>query len=98
MGLLSGVRGIYSLDTLDTRLTTPSNAPYDSTVAARGGADGKRAVYNKPDKRAKPPKWKTPEFALYYLVFIVVVPYMFWIVYEVSRRRFSSYGVLPSPE
>lgn len=87
MGLLSWVRGIYSLDTLDTRFTTPSTVAYSTAVEQRTDRDGKRELYNKPDKRAQPPKWKTPEFFLYYLIFIVAVPYMFWTAYDVSRRR-----------
>ena len=87
MGLLAALRGIYSLDTLDTRFTTPSSVSYRTAVEQRTGRDGKRELYNKPDKRAQPPKWKTPEFFLYYLVFLVAVPYMFWIAYDVSRRE-----------
>ena len=87
MGFLSALRGIYSLDTLDTRFTTPSTVSYSTAVEQRTDRNGKREVYNKPDKRAQPPKWKTPEFFLYYLVFVVAVPYMFWVAYDVSRRE-----------
>lgn len=77
-GPLSFLASIYDLDTLDTRFTTPSSVPY------RAAADAPV----KPDPRAEPSKWATPEFYLYYLVFVTVVPYMFWVAYDVSRRRF----------
>ncbi|UKZ75294.1 hypothetical protein TrVFT333_002972 [Trichoderma virens FT-333] len=53
---------------------------------------------------APPSKWRTPEFFLYYVVFIFVVPYMFWIAYDVSKpsdprypkyERFLSDGWIP---
>ncbi|KAJ9149715.1 Glycerol uptake protein 1 [Coniochaeta hoffmannii] len=100
MGFLSALRGIYSLDTLDTRFTTPSTVSYSTAVEQRTDRNGKREVYNKPDKRAQPPKWKTPEFFLYYLVFVVAVPYMFWVAYDVSRpsdTRYSKYAHYLSP-
>lgn len=89
MGLLSSVKGIYSLDTLDTRFTTPSTVSYSTAVEARTDRDGKREVYNTPNKKAQPSKWRTPEFFLYYLVVVVVVPYMFWVAYDVSRCKYS---------
>ncbi len=89
MGLLAFFRSIYNVDTLDTRFTTPSSVPYKTVVDARGDKDGR--LQNALDKRAEPPKWNTPEFYLYYLVFLVCVPYMFWIAYDVSRRT------LPKP-
>lgn len=94
MGLLSSVRGIYSLDTLDTRFTTPSTVPYDTAVSAGEGTNGKRGVYNKPDKRAQPPKWKTPEFILYYLFLGVIIPCMFWIAYDVSKGACQPHGAV----
>ena len=84
-GPLSFLAGVYDLDTLDTRFTTPSSVPY-KTATAIDARDSDRA--GKPDKRAEPSKWGTPEFYVYYLVFLTVVPYMFWIAYDVSRRRF----------
>jgi protein-cysteine N-palmitoyltransferase HHAT len=83
-GPLSFLRNLYDLDTLDTRFTTPSSVPYRATNDKREDD----AILNKADKRAEPPKWKTPEYYLYYLVLVIAVPYMFWIAYDVSRRRF----------
>ena len=85
-GPLAFLRNLYDLDTLDTRFTTPSSVPYRPANDKRED-DGN---LNKADKRAEPPKWNTPEYYLYYLVLGVAVPYMFWIAYDVSRRRFSN--------
>jgi hypothetical protein len=95
MALLSFLRSVYDLDTLDTRLTNPSSVPYTgkSTAATDEGRN------KKDDKRSglaqtesSPPRWRTPEFFLYYLVLLVVVPYMFWIAYSVSGRMSSNLG------
>lgn len=106
-GPLSFLASIYDLDTLDTRFTTPSSVPYKAAVAdARGSGADKRGDSSSsrttPDKRAEPSKWGTVEFWFYYLVFLTVVPYMFWIAYDVSRRGFPLFfhlfpkGVFPS--
>ncbi|KAK3330132.1 MBOAT, membrane-bound O-acyltransferase family-domain-containing protein [Apodospora peruviana] len=98
-GILSFFRSLYDLDTLDTRFTTPSSVPYNPVaLAAAGDGNGKRREDNHSrggnsgglDKRASSsdtnrPRWGTPEFFLYYLVFAMVIPYMFWIAYDVSR-------------
>ncbi|KAL2261359.1 hypothetical protein VTK26DRAFT_4335 [Humicola hyalothermophila] len=75
-GPLSFLAGVYDLDTLDTRFTTPPSVPY---------MPGDRDRDMRPDARAEPSKWGTAEFYVYYLVFLVTVPYMFWIAYDVSR-------------
>ncbi|KAJ4295938.1 glycerol transporter [Collariella sp. IMI 366227] len=77
-GPLSFLASVYDLDTIDTRFTTPSSVPYRASLE-------KREEDKVADKRAEPPKWRTPEFYLYYLILLVVVPYMFWIAYDVSR-------------
>ncbi|KAK4141832.1 MBOAT, membrane-bound O-acyltransferase family-domain-containing protein [Dichotomopilus funicola] len=86
-GPLGFLRSLYDLDTLDTRFTTPSSVPYRAVTAhdKREDDGGDRGATSGNSKRAEAPKWKTPEFYLYYLVFIVVVPYMFWVAYDVSR-------------
>jgi hypothetical protein len=89
-GPLSFLGSIYDLDTLDTRFTTPSSVPYRAALDKRED-DSKVA-----DKRVEPSKWNTPEFYLYYLVFVIVVPYMFWVAYDVSRRRYSLSGRMGS--
>ncbi|KAH6845318.1 MBOAT, membrane-bound O-acyltransferase family-domain-containing protein [Chaetomium sp. MPI-CAGE-AT-0009] len=84
-GPLSFLSGLYDLDTLDTRFTTPSSVPY--RVASDKREDDKVV-----DKRVEPPKWKSLEFYLYYLVFLIVVPYMFWVAYDVSRPSDPRYN------
>ena len=85
MGLLSFLRSVYGLDTLDTRFTTSSTVPYKTVVDSRNDLNGRRKSTSKPDTRGSPSKWNTPEFYLYYVVFLVAVPYMFWTAYDVSR-------------
>jgi protein-cysteine N-palmitoyltransferase HHAT len=84
MGPLSLLRSVYDLDTLDTRFTSSSSAPYKTVIDARNVPT--KEPPNKAQIKAQPSKWKTPEFYLYYAVFVVTVPYMFWIAYDVSRR------------
>ncbi|KAK4195094.1 MBOAT, membrane-bound O-acyltransferase family-domain-containing protein [Triangularia verruculosa] len=83
-GPLALFRNIYDLDTLDTRFTTPSGVPY-RPLEARSLDKRRDSDVSKPANGAEPPKWKTPEFFLYYLVFLVAVPAMFWVAYDVSR-------------
>lgn len=98
MSLFSYIRSIYALNTIDTRLTTPSNTPYKAALNSRL-APGKREPAqidppqgvpihkdNKGRPVAEPSKWGTPEFYFYYFIFIITVPYMFWVAYDVSRR------------
>lgn len=40
---------------------------------------------------AKPSKWKTPEYYLYYAVFSTIPPLMTWCVYDVSQPHNSNY-------
>lgn len=97
MGLFS-LKAVYSLDNLDTRFTTPSSVPYKVVADARDG-NGKRETVGKPDKRAEPSKWATPEFIVYYLFLLVIIPRMFWVAYDVSRctsraaEWIESYGI-----
>ncbi|EAQ92654.1 hypothetical protein CHGG_00889 [Chaetomium globosum CBS 148.51] len=86
-GPLGFLSSLYDLDTLDTRFTTPSSVPY--RVASDKREDDNKVV----DKQVDPPKWKSLEFYLYYLVFLTVVPYMFWVAYDVSRRRSSPLSI-----
>lgn len=84
MGVFSFFRKVYDIDTLDTRFMSSSSVPYQTVIEARSDPD---AVKEAADKaRAPPPKWQTPEFYLYYFVFLWAVPYMFWVAYSVSRR------------
>ncbi|KAL1903163.1 glycerol transporter [Sporothrix stenoceras] len=101
MSLFSFLRSIYDVDTLDTRFTTPSTVPYkqdtpSSKAAGHNGtlghADSRRDAAAEIVKRAEPSKWRTPEFFVYYFIFLTVVPYMFWVAYDVSRPSDPRYA------
>ena len=101
MSIFSYIKSIYALDTIDTRFTSSSATPYKAVVDARissAAAASKRddsitGVGVKTDHSgrpiAQPSKWKTPEFYFYYFIFIITVPYMFWVAYDVSRRGYK---------
>ncbi|KAI1806543.1 MBOAT-domain-containing protein [Daldinia bambusicola] len=100
MGVLSFVRSIYGLDTLDTRFTNPSSIPYQTVIEARNdaAASKERAVEWK--SRGKPSRWNTPEFYLYYFILAFIIPYMFWVGYDASRPtdpKYRRYENLLSP-
>lgn len=88
MGFLPSLGSIYDLDTLDTRFTSSSNAPYQTVIDARSDP----VIPENPRKAQKgsPSRWKTPEFYFYYTVIAVVLPIMFWVAFDVSRRRSPS--------
>ncbi|KAF4595403.1 Membrane bound O-acyl transferase, MBOAT [Ophiocordyceps camponoti-floridani] len=84
---------VYEPDTLDTRFTTSSSVPYETVVdGRRRERDGKASASAK--------QLLTPEFCLYYLIIWTVVPWMFWIAYDVSRPsdpRYAKYERYLSP-
>lgn len=90
MGLISWIRRVYSLDTLDTRFavsaTTPLKAAGNGSPAATNSAQSAKGEASGPGKNgASPSKWNTPEFYVYYVIFLVAVPMMFRTVYDVSK-------------
>jgi len=99
MSIFSYVRSIYALDTLDTRFTNASSTSYQTVIDTRAetsaiqakrddsvpGSGGKLDRKGRP--LAQPSLWRTKEFTFYYFVFATIVPYMFWICYDVSRRK-----------
>jgi hypothetical protein len=101
MSIFSYIRSIYALDTIDTRFTSSSATPYKAVIDGR--ADNAAANAKRDDSVpgagvrtdhsgrpiAQPSKWNTPEFYFYYFVFITIVPYMFWVAYDVSRRQYK---------
>jgi hypothetical protein len=99
MGAFSYLQSIFTLDTIDTRFTHSASTPHRTVGDTRSGPvgliskkDGSvRAAPVRTDSSgrplAQPSKWNTPEFYLYYLVFIVTVPAMFYVPYYVSRRE-----------
>jgi protein-cysteine N-palmitoyltransferase HHAT len=88
MGPLSFFKNIYDLDTLDTRFTSSSSVPYQTVIDARSDPAASAESAAKARSRAQPSKWRTPEFYIYYVVFALAVPYMFWVPYTVSGRTF----------
>ncbi|KAK0673351.1 putative glycerol transporter protein [Cercophora samala] len=109
-GPLALFRNIYDLDTLDTRFTHPSGVPYrplESRSPDKRRDSSSSSSSPKPipgGGSTEPPKWKTPEFLLYYLVFALAIPAMFYVAYDVSRptdpryprfERFLSDGWIP---
>lgn len=89
--LLSWFQRIYSLDTLDTRFTTPATTPLKAAAAADTRSTTSKDVRaNAIASGAAPAKWRTPEFYVYYVVFLICVPLMFKTVVDVSRGRFCS--------
>ena len=92
MNLLQYAGRLYSLDTLDTRLTTASKTPPSHIDPA--GTSPDEALHKKPRsgagelaKGATPPRWTSLEFIYHGLVFLVVVPLMFKTAYDVSKRK-----------
>lgn len=86
--LLSWLRRLYSLDTLDTRFTSSATTPAHAAADTRPPA-AKDARANAVARGAHAPLWRTPEFFIYYLFFIILVPLMFKTVVDASKGEFS---------
>ncbi|KAJ5328112.1 hypothetical protein N7452_008502 [Penicillium brevicompactum] len=80
--IFAWLRRVYSLDTLDTRFTSTAITPNADT---RRPAKDARA--NAIAQGASPSLWRTPEFFIYYVFFIVLVPLMFKTVVDASKVR-----------
>lgn len=78
--IFTWLRRVYSLDTLDTRFTSTA------TPDTRRPAKDSRA--NAIAQGASPSLWRTPEFFIYYIFFIVLVPLMFKTVSDASKGEF----------
>lgn len=89
MTIPSFFRELYSLDTLDTRFTNSSSTPLKAVNNAPKA--GERAGKSTP-VAVSPPRWRTPEFYFYALVFLVCVPQMYWAVASVSQRTQTSHA------
>lgn len=91
MAILQYLRRLYSLDTLDTRLTVPSSTSLKAAAVVNTNKqahdDGAQSIAN----ATPPPRWKTPEFFFYYFIFITVVPLMFKTVIDVSQESHPTY-------
>ena len=86
MEALHFFKQLYSLDTLDTRLTTSRDLSRISSEPAKDEAakdnSKQRNVYLPPT--ASPSRWGTKEFCIYYVVLGFVIPQMFLSVIQVS--------------
>ncbi|KAE8322394.1 MBOAT, membrane-bound O-acyltransferase family-domain-containing protein [Aspergillus sergii] len=89
--ILSWFRRLYSLDTLDTRFIVSSNTPLKAVAADTRSAPAKDARANAIASNAAPSKWRTPEFWVYYVIFLIAVPLMFKTVIEVSQESHPTY-------
>ncbi|KAF4548335.1 MBOAT-like protein 1 [Elsinoe fawcettii] len=77
-------KAIYSLDTLDSRLTTSSTAPPRSREEQDKIVTAKRDP-GSPLPDAQPSKWKTPEFISYVIIVAMAVMLMLKAMYEASN-------------
>ncbi len=103
MGWLQFWRKLYSLETLDTRFVIPSNTPPGVTATgfelnhtrpeaseqqnATTSSSGPPRSELAPNTR--PSLWNTTEFYVYYFLFVTIVPWMCYVPYTVSKRRFD---------
>jgi len=91
--LLYFFRRLYSLDTLDTRFTHSAKVPLRHAATERGVDISKPAANNGDDvakeasgqPHTQPSRWNTLEYYVYYLVFVTVIPLMFYVPYSVSK-------------
>ncbi|KAJ5479088.1 hypothetical protein N7530_004597 [Penicillium desertorum] len=93
--IFAWLRRVYSLDTLDTRFTSSATPAHANTRPP-----SKDARANAIAQGASPSLWRTPEFFVYYLFFIILVPLMFRTVIDVSKEShpiYSTYSHLLSP-
>ncbi|CAG7975253.1 unnamed protein product [Penicillium olsonii] len=81
--IFTWLRRVYSLDTLDTRFTSTANTDSRRPKDARANAIA---------QGASPSLWRTPEFFIYYVFFIVLVPLMFKTVYDASKDTTPIYS------
>jgi protein-cysteine N-palmitoyltransferase HHAT len=98
---LHDLRKLFSLETLDTRFVVPATAspkealeqaaldPANPLPVQSGGFKSKDSIDN-----VQPPRWNTPEFYLYYLVFLICIPLMFKSVLDVSKGKTSPKDML----
>lgn len=93
MGALSFLSRIYTLDTLDTRFTVSSTTPYGAAVDARNdaAAASKERAARWNSRPSSVSRWNTPEFYLYYVIFVSAMPAMLWCAYEASKSINPNY-------
>lgn len=93
MTLSKFFRDLYSLDTLDTRLTTSSKTPSKdaNNISTKTAGKGVSKTQDLPPG-ASPTKWGTLEFYLYTVVFLFCVPMMYKAVWDVSQPSSQHYN------
>lgn len=84
---LSWLRRLYSLDTLDTRLTTSFTTPPKAAAGHTRAPSARDARAIAIARNAPPPKWRTFEFYIYYVIFLIAVPLMFITAIGVSQGK-----------
>lgn len=108
MRLLSTIRDILSLETLDSRFTAGTQRSSSSARyrAAPSLASSSRSSDRSPHgdesreskrlrEEAQPSRWKTLEFWLYYVVFAIAVPAMFKCAYDLSKGALPPLSEVP---
>ncbi|KKA26191.1 hypothetical protein TD95_000071 [Thielaviopsis punctulata] len=94
-------RQIYTLDTLDTRFTTPSTVPYSTHAKEYNDPVAKRERESKYTKNLPPqPRWPSLEFVAYRIVVMLAVLAIYWIPFAVSQTsdpRYHKYDDLIEP-
>ncbi|KAI0667916.1 MBOAT-domain-containing protein [Trametes maxima] len=74
------------------KLETPESRPPPPKGLARLTVEIPSSYSEKVKEDAHPPpRWKTPEFMLYYVVFILAVPVMLWIPFRLSWSSHPNY-------
>ena len=92
MGVLQLLSEIYSLDTLDTRLTVTNKQPakdVNGTVVKSQVKDSKGTT--ELPIGASPSKRRTPEFYLYAVILAIIIPLMYKAVWDVSQTSSPYY-------
>ncbi|KAI9803872.1 MAG: hypothetical protein M1825_001752 [Sarcosagium campestre] len=87
MTWLQHLSRLYSLDTLDHRFTT-ENA---DTPPSKDQTNKEGRNLSRTEKAPSPSRWRTPEFSLYCVVFVVMVPLMFKMALDVSKESHPNY-------
>lgn len=93
------VQRLFSLGTLDTRFTTSSKVQLKEQLlndSVRGvpssgsyNLRSRRDASTDADTTLPASRWTTPEFMIYAVVFLIVVPLMIKSVFDVSKRKCS---------
>lgn len=82
--IFAWLRRLYSLDTLDTRFTSSATPAHAADTRPSSAKDARA---NAVAQGASPSLWRTPEFFVYYLFFITLVPLMFKTVIDASKGK-----------